>query len=347
MVNIDELAKLDHLDVSALGGRTLRMLPVWDGESWAHWFTGPDGRLMPFRPVDAAHSLYLTKVKSADASDVWIPLIDFVWQRLSYPDLVGFTHALEDDFHLLATSAAKLEHFYAARDTIDRGLIESFVRSEVEYILIVARSVFDLLQEVIAGFWNRHVKLLDERDDALKRQNNLPPGFARVVFASEVPRTAEQIAGKYALPATVADMYAKHAALFASLRTSRDHIIHGSSSTGTIFVTEKGFAVSPESKLYADFPWTDAHRFNESIVSLMPWIARVVLQTIEACTEIVGALGSEIRCPNELAPGYRVLLRDPANPALLRLLEAATGKRVWWDDAERTQPSHDQDQSEQ
>lgn len=44
-------------------------------------------------------------------------------------------------------------------------------------------------------------------------------------------------------------------------------------------------------------------------------------------------------CPEELAPGYRVLLRDPANPALLRLLEAATGKRVWWNPEGETQPA--------
>jgi hypothetical protein len=237
---------------------------------------------------------------------------------------------------LLATSAAKLEHFHETGDSIDRSLIGSFVRSEIEYVLIVARSVFDLLQEVVAGFWNRHVKLLDEQQDRLKRQNTLPTGYARVVFTSGQARSAEQIADKFGLPLVVAAAYAKHAKTFADLRASRDHIIHGSSSAGTIFVTEKGFAVDPKSKLYAEFPWSEAHRYNENIVSVMPWIAHVILQTIEACTEIVGAFGAEIQCPGELAPGYRVLLRDPSNPALGRLLEAARGERVWWSDGERS-----------
>lgn len=330
-VKLNELAKLGYLDVNALSGRALRLLPLWDGEKWAHWFDGPDGQLIPIRIVDTARSLYVTNTKPASDTDLWIPLIELIWQRLSYRDLVGFTHALEDDFHLLATSAAKLEHFYAFRDSMSHGFVESFVRAEVEYILIVARSIFDLLQEVISRFWNKHVSLVDDASNRLKKQNNLPAAFARVVFANEAPRTAQELADKFALPHTLTEQYVRHAGFFASLRASRDHIIHGSSNPGTVFVTERGFAADPKSKLYSDFPWTAEHRYNENTVSLMPWIAHIVVETIQACTDIVGALSQEIKLPDELAPGYRVLLRDPMNPALIRLLEAATGKRVWWD----------------
>jgi len=62
----------------------------------------------------------------------------------------------------------------------------------------------------------------------------------------------------------------------------------------------------------------------------MPWVAGIVLQTIQACTKVVEALSEVIQFPVELAPEYRVRLRDPANPALVRLLEAANGRRVWW-----------------
>lgn len=337
-VTLEQLSKLEYLDVGALQGRTVRMLPHWNGESWTHWFDGPDGQLTPFKMVDAARSLYLTKAKAANEADLWIPLIDLVWQRLSYPDLIGFTHALEEDFHLLATSAAKLEHFYATRGLVDHGVLGSFVKAEVEYVLIVARSIFDLLQEVLARFWNNHVKLTDEQDDRLKRQNRLQPGFARVVFASEKARTSDEIVGKFALPRSLADQYAKHTPFFASLRQSRDHIIHGTSRTGIVFVTDRGFAVSPEAPLFSDFPWTDAHRYNDNIVSLMPWIATVICKTIEACTEIVGSLGAEIQLPGELAPGYRVLLRDPMNSALFRLLDAVEGRRVWWSEEIDKQP---------
>ncbi|WP_210191245.1 hypothetical protein [Bradyrhizobium mercantei] len=215
----------------------------------------------------------------------------------------------------------------------------SFVRAEVEYILIVARSIFDLLQEVVSRFWNDHINLLDEPRNRLKKQNRLPPGFARVVFANDAPRTAQELTDRFALPPTLAEQYVRHAGFFASLRAARDHIIHGSSNPGTIFVTERGFAVDPKSTLYCEFPWTAEHHYNENIVSLMPWIANIVVKTIASCTDIVGALGHEIKLPDELAPGYRVLLRDPMNSALMRLLEAIDGKSVWWDEPADPQPA--------
>jgi hypothetical protein len=51
------------------------------------------------------------------------------------------------------------------------------------------------LQEVVSRFWNGHEKLLNEADDALKRQNKMPATFARVVFASDRPQSAQEIAG--------------------------------------------------------------------------------------------------------------------------------------------------------
>ncbi|MBN9051538.1 MAG: hypothetical protein J0H78_18930 [Rhizobiales bacterium] len=306
------------------------MLPVWDGENWSHWIDGPDGRLIQIKIMDAAHSLYLTKTVAARESDLWIPIIEIVWQRLSYPELVPFLSAIEDDFHLLAASAAKLEHLHSTRAGADEGLMASFVRSEIEYMLVVTRSIFDLLQEVISRFWNDSVKLLNESDQALKKRNRMPTTFAKVAFASDKPQNAAALIAKYALPPLVAAQYEKHAPFFASLRVSRDRIIHGNSSVGHIFVTDKGFAVSPQSRPYGSFPWTKEHYYNDNIVSLMPWISRVVFQTLEACTEIIHSFGSTIQFPDEIAPGYRVLLRDPANGALLRLHEAAQGKRVWW-----------------
>ena len=329
-IKLEELRELEHFNAAALDGRTIRMIPVWDGADWTHWLAAPDGRLIKMKMVDAAHSHYLTKVGPANESDLRIPLVHFVWQRLGFSELIHLIDAIEDDFHLLATSAAKLEHLHATRGSSDDGLVSSFVRSEIEYMLIVARSVFDLLQEIIAGFWNGHVKLLDDPADALKKRNRLPPTFAKVVFAGGAFRSAQKITAKFALPPVTAEQYERHAPFFASLRTSRDRIIHGSSSVGTIFVTEKGFAVSPDSKLFGQYPWKKDHYYNENIVSLMPWVASIVLRTIEACSSVVESLSTVIQFPEELAPGYHVLLRDPANPALLRLLEAANGKRVWW-----------------
>ena len=102
-----------------------------------------------------------------------------------------------------------------------------------------------------------------------------------------------------------------------------------------LFNTEKGFCVSPQSKYFEDFPWKPEHYYNENIVSRRPWIANAVLGTIEACSEIMFALASEIRFPDPIAPGHLVFIRDPSNEALIRLLNVHQGRLVWWgEDAE-------------
>jgi hypothetical protein len=327
-----ELAKLPHINASGLDGRSMLLMPLWDGTTWNHWINGPDGQLIKIQVVDTIHSNYLAKTPAAE-HDVCVAFVDFMWQRASWPEVVRLISGICDDFHLMATSAAKLEHFHEARESIDQTLIGSFVKTELEYLIVVARSVFDLLQEVIAHFWNERVRLLDHEAEAIRRRHKLPPEFARVALSNEIPRTAAEIIARYALPPVTAEMYAKHAPFFVSLRASRDGIIHGGSSVDMIFATEKGFCVDPKSKHYGGYPWKEEHYYNPNIVSLRPWIARTVFQTIEACSEIMFSLASVIPFPEEIAPGYRVFIRDPSNKAFLRLLDVATGNLIWWGEA--------------
>ena len=79
-------------------------------------------------------------------------------------------------------------------------------------------------------------------------------------------------------------------------------LIHGGSSVDHIYATEKGFCVDPQSKYYSGFPWKPEHYYNENNVSLRPWIANAVLCTIEACSEIMSSLASEILFPAPIAP---------------------------------------------
>lgn len=124
----------------------------------------------------------------------------------------------------------------------------------------------------------------------------------------------------------------KHAPFFLSLRAMRDGIVHGGSSVDLIFVTEKGFCVEPSSRYFRDFSWKPEHYYNPTLTSLRPWLANIVLQTIEACNDIMFSLESAVAFPAAIAPDYQVFIRDPSNQALLRLLDVANGNLVWWGD---------------
>ncbi|WP_050686914.1 hypothetical protein [Phaeobacter italicus] len=297
---------------------------MWENEKWTLWLPGDGGGLIKMHPVGASNCAYLTRSSLASEEDLYLSFLNFVCQRLSFPETNSFVHAVEDDFHLLAVHAAKLEHFFLNRERIDSTLVSSFVRSEVEALLATARSVFDLSQEIVARIWNDRIRLNDEEADSNKNRNKLPASFRKVVLENNRVRTADRISEKYSLSSRMAEVYEKHSNFFCTLRRSRDLIVHGTKSAGHVFVTERGFAVRKSEQPFDDFNWQDFHAYNENLVSLKPWLAHVILETIEACSELVESLQSAAHFGGDLFPGYEVRLRDPANKAIVELLNAAS-----------------------
>lgn len=326
------LADLPHIDSSQLAGRNVYLMPVWNGSSWETWFPTEQDKLIKLSIVNILRSNYLAK-ECAHHDDIHIDFLEFMWQHMSWPSVAKVTSNLAQDIHLMATSAAKLEHFHHAREAIGQDLLPTFVNSEVEHLLVIARSMFDLLQEAIAHFWNDCVKLNDPELQKLKKQRPLQPTFSKIVLDGEKLRTAEQIAERYSLPVKMAETYAKHAPFFKSVRGARDQIVHAGKTPDSVFATERGFCVNPKAPYFSDFPWSEEHYYNENLVTLVPWVARLVGGTLEACSEIILSMTAHLQFPPALFPNYRLFLRDPSNPALMRLAEAAQGPNHWWHEA--------------
>lgn len=329
-INRDELKIIPYANVDALGDRVFMLMPLWDGEKWHQWVPHADGTLVEMKVIDLVYANYVSK-KPASVDDLWIPFVDLVWQRACWPEIYFLLVALCGDFHKLATSVAKIKHFFHHRELIGDNSVAFFVATELEYIVVLARTVFDLLQETIATLWNGRVKLHDEKADALRKQNSLPKTFSKLVLNDQDIKSVEEIIEKYALTPVLAEEYIKYAPFFVALRTMRDKVIHGASGVSIVFVTEKGFCVSPKDRAFADFQiWNESHWYNENIVSLLPWIAHVIFGTINACSKIMEAFAIHVKFPPEIAPDYRVYIRDHASDALLDLVKVNNGEMVWW-----------------
>jgi hypothetical protein len=329
-INPAEIAdKMPYIDAAALHGRTMLLMPLWDGAAWSMWVDAPPGQLIQVQIVEPIRSNYLASVP-ADKYDLQIPFGHFMWQRASWPEVAKQIMGICHDFHQLATISAKLEHFHDARENINANLLTSFVQNEVEQLIIVARSIFDLLQKIMAHFWNDKIRLPDPAAEAVRRRHKMQPTFAKIALDGDLPRSAVEIAQRYGVPPRTSTMYEKHSSCFLSLRKSRDAIVHGGSSVDHVFATEKGFCVDPRSKYYGGFLWKPEHYYNENIASLRPWIANVVLRTVEACSEIMSSFASEIPFPPPIAPAHQIYIRDPANKALIRLLQVDHGNLIWW-----------------
>jgi hypothetical protein len=52
-------AKMPHIDTAALQGRTMLLMPVWDGTAWGMWVDAPPGQLIKVQIVEPIRSNYL------------------------------------------------------------------------------------------------------------------------------------------------------------------------------------------------------------------------------------------------------------------------------------------------
>lgn len=326
-----KLAIVPYLDTSALDDRTVKLMPFWDGDNW-HWWIDLATHLLPIKIVDTSEVDYVAKTP-AKSTDVLIPFVHIMWQQASWKEICPQIIAISEDFHNMGTSIAKLRHIHEFRAKIGSKGSHRFALTELEYLVTLCRTTFDLLQEMIATIWKIKIRLIDETAEQFRLSHSLPKTFSKMVLdEKETPRTAAQIKSRFGLPDALAEQYEQAAPFFSKLRQIRDRIIHGGSGFGLIFDTERGFCVDPKSKPFDEFGhWLPEHYYNENIVSVLPWIANTINGTIGTCNNLVRALASCIKLPPPLAPGYAIFIRGYHNDALVGLLSVLDGGSVWWD----------------
>ncbi|BDV43606.1 hypothetical protein GURASL_25290 [Geotalea uraniireducens] len=185
--------------------------------------------------------------------------------------------------------------------------------------------------------WSKYVQLTDVEAESRRRGRSIPETFSKLVLKEKkFLKTASEIELQYGIPHVIAVQYERSAGFFAELRNIRDRIVHGGSGMITIFDTDKGFCVSPNDEPFSKFGgWNDSHKYNENIVSILPWIASIVVNTIESCNNLMSAFASTIMFPPEVAPGYRVFVRGPATKHLYEVLEIFNGRSPWWEATSR------------
>jgi hypothetical protein len=330
-IKAEDLKKMPHLNIEGLQGRTVNMMPVWENGEWHMWFA-TDAGLIKGKIVDLSCGDYLAHAP-AQPTDLHIPFMHILWQHISWPSITPYIVAISDDIQNLGVSTAKMRFFFDHVSTMRGQTSTSFVTTELEYSVMLARSIFDLFQKLISIVWDQNVRLSDtELERTRKRIGSLPETFSKMVLADKkVLRTSEEIQAKYGLPPTLAKEYESAGHFFSQLRDIRDSLVHGTKPFGTVFETEKGFCVDPKSQPYSGLvEWKAFHYYNENIVSLTPWIAEVAVNTIQTCHRLVLSFATSIAQPPEIAPGYLVYTRGPQNLALMNLLDIKNGSDPWW-----------------
>ncbi len=315
-------AHLPHVDADNLGGRSLSLYSLRDenGE-WQMWL--PDGNGGLFKVIATpVESCYFAK-EPASESDIRLFFIEFLDQRASYPKTRKLARAAYSDVQNLAASLAKLELIFAARDNWPGT--SRMAATELEYIFLNCRSLFDLFQEVVLTLWGG-VKLLDES----LRKRNLPPSFRRMVLQDDRRMSVEEIVAKHQIPTQLAEAYHSTGQFFEWLRQYRDYIAHSGRDFECVFVAENGFAISTDAPPFSSMKiWCDANTLQNNLGSLKSAACHVVLTTLSALETIILSFQSVIQFLPPLVPGYSIFICGP-NIKHLAQMAGAVKENPWY-----------------
>jgi hypothetical protein len=313
-ISLQELKKVPYLDPSKIGGRMVLLQPFFDGQAWHLWTPMSDGKLHELAVVDFQVGQYFAKEPASPERDVQFHFFELITKRALFPEVQRFANGIENDLYNLGASLWKLDTFFGfegpAREGSDRLAL-----TELEYILVVCRSLLDLLQAVIAKLWQR----ITLPDSKIKKKN-LPESFSDVVVRDKKPQLPEAITAKYGLPLPLAHFYSKHATFFQRLCDLRDDIVHRGTKSFPIFRAENGFAVVANQAPFSTcVPWDETAFAPNQLGSLRYFVAYLIRETLRVCEEFALVMMQASHLPSDIAPNYELFLRSYHTEQLRRL----------------------------
>lgn len=317
---------LPHVDVDNLGSRLLPLHGVLDDDGeWQMWI--PDGKnglcKIVGEPVEAS---YFAK-KPAKDEDIRLFFVEFLDQRANYPETHKLGRAAYSDVQNLAASLAKLELIFSVRDNWSGT--SRMAATELEYIFLNCRSLFDLFQEVIVTLWHR-VKLLDT---SLSKRN-LPKTYRKMVLRADNRMTVDEIVAKHQIPARIAAAYHATSPFFEWLREYRDYIVHSGRDFDCVFVVENGFAISTDAAPFSGMDiWCDSNTLPNNLGSLKSAACHVILTTLRALESVIIEFQSVIQFPPPVVPDYAIFICGP-NIKHLAAVAAGIQDDPWYTSAD-------------
>jgi len=287
------------------------ILPALDDQGKFHAWVPMRNKIIETpscRPVECS---YIAKGKASN-SDFYLEFLNFMFQRVTGIFKFSIVYDIINDILNLSISLSKIEIFHQLRK---KQLAIRFVATEIEYIFIVCRSLYDLLQVVVKNIW-QSIELLDKKI----RKNELKDSFARMALKDNNPISPEDIQTRYGLPLPIAEFYNKEAYFFNVLREYRTNIEHSGYTPLDIFITDKGFAVDGNYEPFSSFGVWDTTTFlKNNLAPLRPILAYVIHRTLQSLNNFIEVLKPTIKFPEEIAPSYKIFLRGVQTKQLVNL----------------------------
>ncbi|MBI1983016.1 MAG: hypothetical protein HYS61_02325 [Acidobacteria bacterium] len=314
----DQLKKLPYLQHIPDDGRIVSLQSYYDHETsdWHLWLPVRPGELGRIAGGEVVTGSYYAVAPADPSRDVELPLGTLLTMRLSFaPALLQFGK-LENDVHRCAAVLEKYHLFSAMRG--DKSTHASLlVVSELEYLLMLLRSLYDVLQGVVGAVATKLIHL-DGTERRVTRQ--LPSSFADVALLGEEFRALDEMESRWGIPAALGRWYQYEAQFFRELRELRDGISHQGRSPPTVYSLDWGFAITPSEPPWNRFDeWPVDRLWDGRLGSLRSIFAGFIVHSLQACTRFASVLDSIVQLPPPLHDGLRFYLRSPFGHRLVKL----------------------------
>ena len=309
-------------DASAGDSRKTPMIPYWNGSTWTIYLPTANGPIPV--PCPAVSGPYIAS-NPASPDDVYVEFVDFVWHHACWPQMHRPFGSLTWDIFNVGTTLAKIDHFFALGSN---AAIEPArcVETEIEYLLMVLRSMFDLLHDASCVLWMSAGLSTEAPSGAGKKRQQLPK-LSKLLFQEDKVRAA--LDPRFGLPEQICSAYLEAASFIYDVRRLRDAIAHHGGSAPSIHRCERGFCVSADEDIVENFgPFPEEAYLNADLLSLRPLLAKLVGRTIRTCDAIAGGFRSSIAFPEPVAPGLRVYLRHRHVASLSKIYPGECP--LWW-----------------
>lgn len=315
---VDQLAQLPFIKRPPTDGRTVFLLPWFNDHTgqWELWLpVQPDviGRMAGGEPTLGS---YYGSRPVDSARDFPCLLATFIRQHLSFPLVAGILESIEGDFFQFCAILEKY-HMIAARRGSGPDATLLF-GSELEYLIMVVRSLYDLLQRV-----SKEAAALVHSLDTERRRviSDLPDSFARVVLNGDNLRTADEIESKFNLPKPLATFYASEGPFFQTLREIRTGIEHHGKSILIVLDLDAGAAIMPTLPPWNRFPIWQASllRGRNGLGSLRSVFVHLIHEAIAMTSRWTAAYASCIAVPPAITDGLVSFVRHPFGHHLVNL----------------------------
>ncbi len=319
----EQLATVPYLNKSVItntSGRVFVLKPFYINSEWK--IPVPAGnKLLLITGIPAA-STYVSQSIVELENDIFIPCIDFLYRYFTWDEINYFIDGLLNSFENLFIIVNKIDSFLKIRD--NKLVKNDFIRTEMEYLFIVCKSIYDTLQKIISIFWNKKVKLLGNIE-----KRNLPDKYRNVIINNGKKRTLDEMITKYNIPLQLAEYYYKQFDFYEKLRIIRNDIVHHEKTLDYFFVFDEGFAISKDTKLFKEYNiWNEDDKKENNIYSIRPLISYIINNTIKSCDDYCKCILQVVKLPEQMILD-NVYLRTPHIKAF-KQMERDLKTTSWW-----------------